>query len=396
MMQPAGAREINLSPIPTIKPAILCVANWDSNVGYAWWLMESFWIEIQKHFSDRYQVLIAYPGISTLPEAIHNSGITCVEFEFEVKDRTDLIAHKEFLRTYNIQHIYFTDRPTNHWSYAYFRCWGIKTIVVHDHTASDRAALTGWIKIAKHLRARLPLINVDVAIGATEYVRRKLIDTNCLPERKCFVAPNGLPELTGNSAPCNLQEQFNIPTGKTIIISTGRATFCKGIDFALQTIARLVHTHQLSNIHYLHCGDGPDLGTFKSMATQLGIDSHVSLPGRVANIDSILAAAHIAFHPSKGEVGYSLSILEYMRSGLPVVIPNRASVCEVIQHQHNGLVYSADNIESAALSLVELINAEALRIRLGEQGKRSIAQKYRLAATHESLINILGQYINHT
>lgn len=379
-------------PISEAPPAILCVANWESNVGYAWWLIESFWVQIQKHFGTDYKIIIAYPSISTLPETIINSGIKCVEFHFRLEHTSDLIAHRNFIKNHNIRHIYFSDRPTYHWSYAFFRHWGVSTIAVHTHTANERTNKK-WLNIYKKLWARLPFINIDVSIGATECAYRRLIEVNCLPKAKCHVAPNGLPKLDSEPPPYDLQKQFKIPAGALIIISTGRAAFSKGVDFALEVIAELVHKHQQSHIHYLYCGDGPDLDTFKSMAHTLGITEYVSFPGRVNNIESALAAAHIAFHPSKGEAGYSLSILEYMRSGLPVVIPNRTSVREATRHMIDGLIYEADDIASATHSLLQLIHDDALRIRLGKQAQESLRNQYALETTHTSLINILKKYI---
>ncbi|MDO8344599.1 MAG: glycosyltransferase family 4 protein [Cellvibrio sp.] len=378
---------------PNNKPTLLCVANWDSNVGYAWWLMESFWIKIHAEFSTDYEVIIAYPSISTLPKAIQDSKIRTVEFNFGVKHPRDLTAHINFIKKHEVQAIYFSDRPTSHWSYLFFRFAGVKKIAVHDHTPGDRTTSTGWKKIAKSLRSRLPYINADIAIGATEFVQQRLIHVSCIPAYKCFVAPNGLPALTTPIDAANLNEQFCIPTGHTIIVSTGRATFYKGVDFALEVIARLVHTHHQHHIHYLYCGDGPDIEKFNALAKALNIDKYTSFPGRISNIESTLASCQIAFHPSRGEVGYSLSILEYMRAQLPVVVPNRPSVCEAITDQHDGLVYDAQSHEAATTALLKLISEPALRTQMGARAQQTVANRYSLDNTHDHLINALDTLI---
>ena len=55
------------------QPAILLVANWDADVGYAWWLIETFWLKISESFSENYKCYLAYPSNSKTPEAIKNS-----------------------------------------------------------------------------------------------------------------------------------------------------------------------------------------------------------------------------------------------------------------------------------------------------------------------------------
>ena len=374
----------------TKKPALLCVANWDSNVGYAWWLMESFWIKIHAEFSSDYEVMIAYPSISTLPKAIQDAKIRTVEFNFGVKLPHDLGAHLNFIKSHNIRAIYFSDRPTVHWSYAFLRFAGVKTIAVHDHTPGVRTPPQGLRKLAKTLYARTPLLVADVAIGATEYVKQRLIDINCLPAHKCYAAPNGLPAPQDSTLPpLDLHKQLGIPNDTLLIVSTGRANLYKGVDFALEVIAQLIQQHQFKALHFIYCGDGPDLDYLTSMAQTMAIDNHVSFLGRVNNIDQILQACHIAFHPSRGEVGYSLAILEYMRAGLPVVVSDNPSVCEATTDGVDGSIYCENNIENASQKLILLLNNKDLRKEFGLHGKKTAQEKYTLTMTHKKLISAL-------
>ncbi|HEY0892296.1 MAG TPA: glycosyltransferase family 4 protein, partial [Cellvibrio sp.] len=247
----------------------------------------------------------------------------------------------------------------------------------------------GLRKLLKTLRAHFPYFSADSAIGATEYVKQRLIDINCFPAMRCFSAPNGLPPLTTRIEPIDLHAQLALHKDTLFIVSTGRATLYKGVDFALDVIAQLIHGEQISNIHYLYCGDGPDLQLLQTKATTLGIEKQVTFLGRVNNIDSILAGCNIAFHPSKGEVGYSLSILEYMRAGLPVVISNNPSVCEAITHHYDGLVYSEGDITSAVDVFKELLADKNQRNLLGLHGKETVQNKYSLSNTHQALIRAL-------
>lgn len=375
---------------PNNKPTLLCVANWDSNVGYAWWLMESFWIKIHAELSSDYKVMIAYPSISSLPKPIQDSKILTVEFNFGVKHPRDLATHIRFIKSHNIQAIYFSDRPTAHWSYLFFRYAGVKKIIVHDHTPGVRTQPRGLRKLVKSIYARIPLLVTDAAIGASEYVKQRLVNINCLPARKCYAAPNGLPAVVESIiAPLDLHQQLGVAADTVLIVSTGRANLYKGIDFALDVITQLVHQQKMQGLHYIYCGDGPDLDYLKAMAQTLAIDKHVSFLGRVNNIDQILRACHIAFHPSRGEVGYSLAILEYMRAGLPVIVSDNSSVCEATHHERDGLVYQEGSLADACQKMTRLLTDPILRQSLGAEGKRAVGEEYSLTATHNTLIAAL-------
>lgn len=371
------------------KPVFLCVANWDSNVGYAWWLMESFWLQIHEHFQQDYDVIIAYPSISQFPAHIETSTIGKEEFDFRIKSGKDLLTHYRFIQTHKISVLYFSDRPTSHWSYLFFRLCGVRKIIVHDHTPGIRTQPRGLRKLFKIMRARLPGFNANSAIGATEYVKQRLIYFNCFPAARSFSAPNGLPPLPETLEPINLHTQLELSNDTLLIVGTGRATLYKGIDFALDVIAQLVHNEHIVNIHYLYCGDGPDLQILKAKAEALSIERQVTFLGRIDNIDGLLADCDIAFHPSRGEVGYSLSILEYMRAGLPVVISDNPSTCETITHNRNGLIYHEGDITAAVNAFKQLIADKPTRIRFGQQSKEILQKNYTLAGTHRALIQAL-------
>jgi hypothetical protein len=113
---------------------LLLVANYPSDVGYAWWLMESFWAKLAEHYSGFNQVILTYPKIERLPEIIHKAPMKCVEFDFSEMSFSRIYEQCRFLRRNRVRAIYFTDKPTFHWLYGIYRFCGVKLIIVHDHT----------------------------------------------------------------------------------------------------------------------------------------------------------------------------------------------------------------------------------------------------------------------
>lgn len=350
--------------------------------------MESFWLKINDELEQDYRTLIAYPSISVIPPNVELSSIGKTEFKFNLESIKDIKSHYLFIKNNNVKVIYFTDRPTSHWSYAVLKLLcGVDKIIIHDHTPGQRTKPIGIRRLLKKIRSRLTFLSADTAIGATGYVQRRLIEVNCFPAQRSFAAPNGLPPLPQTTdQPINIRGMLNLPEDTLIIVSTGRAHFYKGIAFALSVIAQLLQQELPRPIHYLYCGDGPDIDAARHMANDLNINHAVTFLGRTNKIPQILSECDIAFHPSKGEVGYSLSILEYMRSGLAVVLSNNPSVCEATSHKKNGLVYQDNNIESAVDAFEQLIFDDFFRHQLGDQGKVAIQNTYSLSNTHKKLM----------
>lgn len=366
------------------RGSLLLVANWDSNVGYAWWLMESFWAELARHYHARCPVLLAYPSISRLPQAIANAPLTPLVQDFTATDLRSVWQQGLFLRRHKVQGMYFSDQSTRHWRYLLFRLCGVRLIITHDHTPGLRTRPTGLKRLAKWLSMRLPWITADGMLGASEFVRQRLIDINLAPARRCHAVPNGLPAAPPEP-PAEVHQLFAIPRERSILVMTGRASHYKSIDFVLHALARLLRRGE-RRLHFLFCGDGPHLEEFQQLARQLGITNQVTFAGRRQDVPQLLEDCDIAIHPSQGEVGYSLSILEYMRAGLPVLVPNNPSVCGATRHGQTGLIYRDGDLESACTALVQLLDQPKWRQQLGEQARNEVARHYTLSSTHAALL----------
>lgn len=373
------------------KTAILCVANWDSDVGYAWWLMESFWIHIAKYYDKKHEVLLAYPSVSKIPIDIGASTLKIFEEDFTFVSPLNLPFQIYFILKNKVKYIYFSDRPNKSWRYVFYRLAGVKIIIAHDHTPGKRSTPKFFKKKFKIIINRIPFYTTNASIGATEFVKQRLIDVNCIPEYRCYTAPNGIPMQVQKNK-LNLTTLFNFSKDRKVIVSVGRVSFYKGVDFALESIKILIQELKCKNVHFLYLGDGPDFESVKKMTLSLGISDYVTFAGRVDYIDKILCSCSVAFHPSKGEVGYSLSILECMRAGLPLVLSNNPSVCEAIDDGIDGLVYCQDDVYAAANALNKLLNDSELANEMGKAGANKVATKYSHDKCLASLINILDKF----
>ncbi len=368
----------------TSKKTLLLAANYDSNVGYAWWLMESFWARLAEYYSPHVQVILAYPSISVLPEAIAAAPLKTITQDFNGTNLLDVLAQCRFLYRFRVKAAYFSDKSTWHWRYILYRLCGVRLIITHDHTPGMRTPPHGVKAWLKHIVHRLPWLSVDGAIGATEFVRKRLIEVNGMQPERCFTAPNGLPPKNSPSEPVDLHQLFQIPRDRKILIMASRAHRYKGVEFALKCLSDL-KSQGRQDVHFLFVGNGPDLEYFKTQASLSEIKDHCTFAGHRTDVQGLLSGADMAIHPSNGEVGYSLSILEYMRAGLPVVVPDNPSVCGATVHGRNGMVYPEGNVQAACRVLSQILDDDELRRRLGSLALTD-AEEYSLEKAHFGLL----------
>ena len=290
---------------------ILLVANWESDVGYAWWLMENFWVTISDHFKEQGMAChLIYPTISRIPDAITSSDINTIELDFKDQSLPVLKKLYRLIKKENIKYIYLTDSPSYSLLYALLRLWGIKVIVVHDHTPGERTIPSKTKCLLKGVIQKTPFLTADHFIAVTDFVYQRLIQVACIPEVKCSYATNGIEPI--NLDNCDKKyayTAFGIPQNRKIIVTTGRASYYKGIDFFIECANILVNKLARDDLHFLYCGTGPDIDDFKSLTNKYNLNNHFTFAGSRSDIRQILPSCFIGFHAATGEVGYSLSTL---------------------------------------------------------------------------------------
>lgn len=371
---------------------ILLAANWESDVGYAWWLMENFWVAIAEHFEHRGKSsYLIYPKITEIPDAIEASCIKVLEHDFRDRSPSSLIRLHQIIRRHAIQYIYLSDARSYSLLYPLLKLWGINTIVVHEHFPGDRTIATSWRKLFKSGIQRIPFYTADHFIAVSDFVYRRFIQVACIPASKCSTAPNGIipinPSDTDRKYAKNI---FNIPENRLIVVSTGRADYYKGIDFIIKCCAELVHQRSINDLHFLFCGDGPDLEDFRELVSTYKVDEYFTLAGKRPDIRDILPSCDIGFHASKGEVGYSLSIIEYMSAGLGTIVPDLPSTSEATRHNDTGLLYKHGNVSSAC-DAIELCRSSEFRRKLSTNAQFTARDIYNLEDTNTQLINTLDR-----
>lgn len=360
--------------------AVLLVANYESDVGYAWWLMENFWHVIAAAAAhDGRTCLLAYPRIGVVPETIRSSPLKVVEFRFSCRSWSDVWRGLALIRKHRIRSVYLTDWPYLHWGYLCWRLAGVRWIVLHDHTPGDRPAVAGMRGALKMGLHALRVFSATSYVAVSDYVGQRLQQNARVPASRCVVVTNGIRAFDCNGADrFAVRDRLGIPRESVLIVLVSRATYYKGLDFAVRCLSVVLQDESLRRrVYAVHCGDGPDLNAFGQTAEAAGIAENFRFLGLRRDVRDILCAADIAFHPSQGEA-MSLAVLEFMCAGLAVLTSNRPSVCTAIDPGVSGITYEHGNVDDAVAKLRSLINDPALRLALGAGAAVSSRLRYTL------------------
>lgn len=176
------------------------------------------------------------------------------------------------------------------------------------------------------------------------------------------------------------------------VVCVGRLTEKKGIRFLLSAVHRLSTQHSFDVVII---GDGEDAAVLRDFARALGVSHCVQFRGSQSNADVLaeLANADIFALPcvvtqSGDRDGIPVVLMEAMAAGLPVVSTSVSGIPELISDNHNGVLVRPRDAGDLAHALERLADSEALRARLGEQGRRTIVERFNIRDSATSLRNL--------
>lgn len=153
------------------------------------------------------------------------------------------------------------------------------------------------------------------------------------------------------------------------IVTVARLSPEKGIDVLLRAMVEVVRHEPGARLEI--AGDGPLRVDLEKLADELKLRGNVRFLGEVRDIPPLLAKASLFVLPSHSE-GISLTLLEAMASGLPVVTTKVGGNSEVVMDRETGLLVPAADAGSLAAAICQVFqNAEKSQL-MGRAGRHRV------------------------
>lgn len=246
------------------------------------------------------------------------------------------------------------------------------------------------------LAERLTFRTADVSIATNESYREIAIERGGMDPDRVFVVRSG-PDLSRvrPMPPDPLLKQ-----GRRYLVGyVGVMGTQEGIDYLLRAVRIMVSELNRTDVHFGLVGGGTELEAMKQYAEELGIGEYVTFTGRVPDepMLTMLSTADVCVNPDVANVMNDKStmnkIMEYMALGKPVV---QFDLTEGRRSALEASVYAKRNDErDLALRILELLDDEERRRRMGEYGRRRVENDLqwdheapKLLAAYETLFSL--------
>jgi glycosyltransferase involved in cell wall biosynthesis len=226
-----------------------------------------------------------------------------------------------------------------------------------------------WLRLTRNLPDRI--ICVSDAVKEVVTAREKVRDD------RVVVIRNGVENLPENGeASGNLRKELGI--GEDVLVVGMVANFnrsVKGVSLFLDAVPQIVE--QVPNARFLLLGRGKEEGELKDKARSMGIDRYIIFAGYRPDIHRYYAIMDVSALTSFSE-GLSITLLESMRCGLPVVATRVGGNPEVVIDGETGYLVPPGDVSAFATRAVMLLLDQGLRKRMGEEGRRRVERHFLL------------------
>ncbi len=241
-------------------------------------------------------------------------------------------------------------------------------------------------------RAYVPY--VDAISAAFDYsvarmvslvAKRAIVLSENLSERACTigftrekirVVPTSIPykeEFNPSFFDSNrIRKELGV-NGKIVVCFAGRLVHLKGLSFLLH--AQKMLQKDVTNLHLLIIGDGPERGFVESMSKKYDLNTTIVGWVNRNKVPFYLSAADMFVNPSLTE-GLPLTVMEAMAMQKAVVATDVGGTSDLVKNGENGFLVPPGDVRSLANAIKTLALNDKLRLNMGFAGRDIIKKNF--------------------
>jgi len=244
------------------------------------------------------------------------------------------------------------------------RLAGVPVIVHTAHGFAFHERTPVAIRRAYSALERMASHWCDRIVSVSEFHRNWAIELGICSPRQIIAIPNGITEATRNHEvePAELRAQLGARPDDLLILSIARLASDKGLEYLVQAAAMLPVRGWC--IRIVIAGEGPAREGLELLTKSLGATERITFTGFREDVGDLLAACDMVTLPSFRE-GLSISLLQAMAAGKPIIATTIGSQKEVASHAEMALLVPPADATALREAILRLAGDPELRNRLG-------------------------------
>lgn len=220
----------------------------------------------------------------------------------------------------------------------------------------------------------------DAVNACSHFSGRALCEIDGFAGHRIEVIANGIDVERYHDAAdkAELRRQLGLDPERRSIVHVARHHPVKDQTTLIRGFAPVAREY--ADVDLVMVGDGPLRGELEKLASELGVAERVRFVGIRADVPNWLRAADLFALTSLSEAA-SLTLLEAMAAGLPVVVTDVGGNPEIVRPDREGLLFPRGDAERCADCFRQLLDDPDYAEMLGQSGRDRVWERYRLEHT---------------
>lgn len=189
----------------------------------------------------------------------------------------------------------------------------------------------------------------------------------------------------------NLRNELKISTGNIIMLMGARFEGVKNHDLLLKSLS-VLKDKGINNFTCMLAGQGELESEIRKKVNEMNLDENIIFLGYRKDIYKFIKLSDIVALTSIKE-GIPRIIMESMYFRKPIIATDVLGTRELVVNNETGFMTSLGDYESMAENIENLIKHEELRIKLGNNGKRRVDEKFTEQLVIKRLDNLYSKIL---
>lgn len=227
----------------------------------------------------------------------------------------------------------------------------------------------------------------DAITACARFSADALAQNDGFPRHRIEVILNGIDVSRYNRHPdrASLRARLGLASNRRYLLTVARFHPVKDHATLLKAFAQVAA--QRDDVDWLLAGDGPLRGDLESLATSFSVRTRVHFLGIRQDIPELMRAADLFAMTSLSEAA-SLTLMEAMASGLPVVVTAVGGNPELITDGVDGLLVPRADVDATTKALLRLLDDSSLAQMLGTAARQRAERNFRLEHTIAAYVEL--------
>jgi len=254
------------------------------------------------------------------------------------------------------------------------RMAGVPSIVSTRHSLVARPR-----RLIVELKYAYAAAFCDWIVGICDATTSNIKSIHGIPARKIVRVYNGADPMLRVT-----KEQWPPKSGFTLVY-VGRLEPVKNHSLLLHAFCLALKS--MPGLRLWMVGDGSERTALESLASQLGITSHVTFWGQQLDVAPFLSAAD-AFVMSSTSEGLPISLLQAFSMGLPAIVTDVGGMAEVVRLVQAGVTTPVTDPSGMTAGILRLAENDAERAQFSKNAEAAFHSRFTLQTMADAYMDL--------